>query len=106
MDFEDLASRLGVDKEDFVELVELFITTSRSDMEKIRQGMQGKNASDAASAAHSIKGAAGNLGFEQMADLAKTMEFEGKAGSLDGFDDYLTELETHLKQLEKVLAEG
>lgn len=96
MDFDVLASRLGIDREDFIELAELFVTTTQGDMDKIRRAISAANPSDAASAAHSIKGAAANLGFENMADLAMKMEFQGKDGSLDGFD-------THMDDMEKML---
>jgi len=104
MDFEGLASRLGIDKEDFLELTELFITTTQSDMDKIRRGMWDDSPEDAAAAAHSIKGAAGNLGFDQMADLAKNMEFRGKEGRLDGFDVWADDMDGLLNQLQESLA--
>ncbi len=99
MDFEYLASRLGLDKEDFLELSELFVTTTQADLEKIRKAMADSDSSAAAAAAHSIKGAAANLGFEAMAELAKTMEFKGKDGSLEGFDAHVAELEGHVQAL-------
>tara|TARA_B100000614_G_scaffold73920_2_gene66042 strand:- start:1399 stop:1719 length:321 start_codon:yes stop_codon:yes gene_type:complete len=104
MDFEELASRIGIDGEDFTELVELFITTTRSDMDKILQAMARDNPSDASAAAHSIKGAAANLGFEAMADLAKNMEYKGKDGSLEGFEDMMADMQAHLTQVENQLA--
>ena len=106
MDFEGLASRLGIDKKDFMELAELFIETSRSDMDKIRQGMQEKDPLKAASASHSIKGAAGNLGFDNMATLAEKMEFKGKEGSLGGFEEDMAQLENFMTQLEHAVAEA
>ena len=99
MDFEYLASRLGLDKEDFLELSELFITTTQADLDKIRKAMAEGNSSDAAAAAHSIKGAAANLGFGDMAELAKIMEFKGKDGSLEGFDAHVYELEVLVQAL-------
>ena len=104
MSFEDLASRLGIDTEDFIELVELFITTTRSDMDKIRSAMDGNKPSDASAAAHSIKGAAANLGYEGMADIAQTMEALGKDGSLDGFEGYMSELDENVTGLQDKLA--
>ncbi len=104
MSFEDLASRLGIDTEDFIELVELFITTTRSDMDKIRRAMDGNNPSDAAAAAHSIKGAAANLGYGEMAEITKTMESLGKDGSLEGFEGYLSELDEYMIGLQDQLA--
>lgn len=100
MDYANMASQLGIDEEDFMELVELFVTTTRSDLDKVRQGVSTGNAADAAAASHSIKGAAGNLGFEEMASLAKTMEFQAKDGNLDGFDAYISDLETRLAALD------
>ena len=103
MDFETLASRIGLDGEDFRELAELFIITTRSDMDKIEQAMSAANPADAAAAAHSIKGAAGNLGFDEIAKLAKTMESRGNNGNLDGFDNCLVRMADHLKDVENQL---
>ncbi len=97
MDFKHLASNIGIDEEDYMELVELFITTTLSDLEKIKQGFLENCPEDAAAAAHSIKGAAGNMGFEYMFTLAQTMEVAAKSGSLEKFDTYIRDLETHLK---------
>lgn len=103
MDFEALASRLGIDMEDFLELVELFYTTCQADMEKIRTSIRDNSPAAAAAAAHSIKGAAGNLGFEEMAALAQKMEFQGKADSLEGFDSWTAELDQWLGRLKSQL---
>lgn len=104
MNFEDLASRLGLDGEDFKELAALYVTTTRSDMDKIQQAMAEGNPADGAAAAHSIKGAAANLGFEDMAELAKVMESRGKDGSLEGFGDYMDQMEQQLADVENQLA--
>ncbi len=55
MDFQDLASRLGIDDEDFMELVELFVVTTLSDIEKIKKGVLEKSCKDAAAASHSSR---------------------------------------------------
>ncbi len=100
MDFNDLASRLGIDEEDFKELVELFVTTSISDIEKIRKGLSQNNPTDAAAASHSIKGAAGNLGFDEIFSLARDMEMQAKKGSLDNFEGYISDLENKVTALD------
>ncbi len=99
MDFQDLASRLGIDDEDFMELVELFVVTTMSDIEKIKKGVQEGNSQDAAAASHSIKGAAGNLGFDEMFELSKKMEMQAKEENLDGFEAYLIDLEAQVNSL-------
>jgi len=99
MDFKHLASRIGLDEEDFMELVELFITTTLSDLAKIKEGVKNNCHQDAASASHSIKGAAGNMGFDAMFTLAKKMEMQAKTGNLENFDAYIKELETRVAKL-------
>ncbi|MCG8639324.1 MAG: Hpt domain-containing protein [Desulfobacterales bacterium] len=102
MDFKALGSRLGIDEEDFMELVELFITTTLDDIEKIRQGLTDNNPVDAAAAAHSIKGAAGNLGLDDIYSLSKKMEEQAKSGSLDQFDVHIKNLEIKVNALASI----
>ena len=99
MDYKHLADQLDMDESDVLELVALFMDTARTDLEKIRQGMSFGNPGQAASAAHSLKGAAGNLGFTHMADLAAKMESAANGGSLEGFDAYIGDMETRLDAL-------
>lgn len=103
MDFEVLASRLGIDREDFLEIAQLFVATCQSDVQKICKAMAENKPEDAAAPAHSIKGAAGNLGFEDMASLAEKMEVKGKQGRLDGFENGLVQLEGMLNRLNALL---
>lgn len=99
MDYKHLADQLDMSEEEFSELAALFVTITRADLKKIRQGVSNDNPSRAAAAAHSIKGAAGNLGFTHMADLAKKMEALANAGNLDNFDVYIMDLETRVEAL-------
>jgi len=99
MDFQGLAARLGIDDEDFMELVDLFITTTLSDIGKIKKGVQEANSQDTAAASHSIKGAAGNLGFDEIFELAKSMEMQAKSGDLQGFDTLISDLELKVNSL-------
>ncbi len=105
MDFNDLATRLGIDEEDIKELVELFITTTLSDIEKIRKGISDNNPADAAAASHSIKGAAGNLGFDEIFSIAGDMEMQAKKGSLDNFNVYVNDIEDRVHVLHQSISE-
>lgn len=99
MDYKYLADQLDLDESEFLELVALFVDTTRTDLEKIHQGVSSGDFSRAAAAAHSIKGAAGNLGFTHMADLAEKMECAANSGSFDNFDTYITDLEIRVDAL-------
>ncbi len=100
MDFKELAANLGIDEADFMELVELFISTAREDINRIEAGLSAGDAQAAAAASHSIKGAAGNLGFMDMAGIAQTMEMQAKNNNLSGFDDLLSRLKALLEKIE------
>jgi HPt (histidine-containing phosphotransfer) domain-containing protein len=99
MDYKDLAEKLGIDEEDFVELVDLFVTTTRSDIAKIRTAVQTDSPADAAAAAHSTKGAAGNLGFDDIFALSQRMEMQAKQGNLDQMTAHVSDLEAMLNAL-------
>lgn len=103
MDLHHLASRLDMDEADFKELVELFVSVTLSDLDKIQKGFHANHPENAAAGAHSIKGAAGNLGFEALADLAGTMETQAKSGNLENFDVHMADLETQVQALARNL---
>ncbi|MEW5908182.1 MAG: Hpt domain-containing protein [Thermodesulfobacteriota bacterium] len=78
MDFQALADDLGFELEEFMELAELFIETASADLTTIFKAIENNDAMKAAKAIHSIKGAAGNLGFTKIHELAKQMEVDAK----------------------------
>jgi len=53
--------------------------------------------------AHTIKGAAGNMGAHKFAELALALERKGKSGSLEDAQDKLTELEKEFLRVQEAL---
>ncbi len=100
MDFKTLASNLGLDEEDFAELVEIFIATSYNDIGKISLGLEKNNGEAVAQAAHSIKGAAGNLGFADLSSLAKDIEMSAKQDDFNDLTGKADKINTMLKTIE------
>ncbi len=78
MNFEKLAEEIGFDKEEYMELIELFINTTTSDIDKLRTAINNGDFNAAEKAAHSIKGAASSLGLMEISDEAKKIEYAGK----------------------------
>jgi HPt (histidine-containing phosphotransfer) domain-containing protein len=74
MDFKELAENVGVEEEEYLELIELFIETGMSDLNTLSSAIKEKNAEKAANAAHSLKGAASNLGLMELYKAAKKIE--------------------------------
>ena len=70
MNFKELAENVGVEEEEYLELIELFIETGMSDLDTLYSAIKEKNAEKAANAAHSLKGAASNLGLMELYEAA------------------------------------
>ena len=104
MDFRNIESFLNIDTNEAEELGRLLADNLVSDLEKIRRGIRDNDVESIAFVAHSIKGAAGSLGFEKLSELATVMETRVRAGRLEGLGDLLLEIQALLKELESSLA--
>jgi HPt (histidine-containing phosphotransfer) domain-containing protein len=78
MNFEKLAGEIGFDKEDYIELIELFINTTTNDIDKLKTATINGDFNAAEQTAHSIKGAASSLGLTEISDEAKRIEYAAK----------------------------
>jgi HPt (histidine-containing phosphotransfer) domain-containing protein len=84
MNLTALATNIGLEEDEFLELVDLFVETANSDMTKLRSAVSQGATEQTVEAAHSIKGAAGNLGFQDIYDLAKQIEMNARQHVLEG----------------------
>ena len=99
MDLEQLSGRLGLEKEEFLELAELFLETGASDIGRLEAALQEENVDEVVKSSHSIKGASGNLGFTEIFEVAKGVELNARANSLEGATEAVNTLKSHLDQL-------
>ena len=99
MNFGVLAENLGLGEEEFQELIQLFIETSLSDLEALHHAMAENDAAKVRMAAHSIKGAANNLGLVDLYEVGKEIEERAKDDQLDGLPDMLSSLRARLDEL-------
>ncbi|MBT8341627.1 MAG: Hpt domain-containing protein [Desulfatitalea sp.] len=74
MNFKEMGANLGLDEDEFRELVELFIMSVGAEIKKLQQGLTVADAEQVMQCAHAIKGAAGNLGIMDVSDSANTIE--------------------------------
>jgi len=84
MNYKELAENLGLEEDEYLELVELFIETSLSDLSNLKDAIDEKNLPQVVETTHSIKGAAGNMGFMEIFETAKDMEIKARKNSLAG----------------------
>ncbi|RLB26429.1 MAG: hypothetical protein DRG66_06855 [Deltaproteobacteria bacterium] len=99
MNFRELAENLGIEEELYLELIELFIQTGTSDLDKVQSAVEEGNAEKAANAAHSIKGAASNLGLMEVYEVAKKIEKQTRNDRLEGIAESAQALKEKLNEI-------
>ncbi|MBC8178638.1 MAG: Hpt domain-containing protein [Desulfobacteraceae bacterium] len=102
MDIKELAENLGLEEDEYLELLELFIDTGIVDVDKLRSAIEEGNTEEAANAAHSLKGASGSLGLMEIYDLAMKTEKEARNNSLDGLVESVQTLKGQIDSLAEV----
>ncbi len=99
MDFKIPAQRLGLDVDEYIELVELFLETGSSDLKELEDALMNNDIRKAAERSHSLKGAAGNLGFTEIYEKAKEIEKRSRDNHLEGIGDTIKEIKQSFKNI-------
>jgi HPt (histidine-containing phosphotransfer) domain-containing protein len=86
MDFTEMGARLGLEKEEFIELVDIFVTSADEDIQKLRDAFAANNIDAVKEAAHSLKGSSGNMGFQKISENAAMIEQNARKGSIEGME--------------------
>ena len=84
MDLTVLAENLGLERDEFLQIVELFIEKSTSDLSELETAIDKGDIQQVVQSSHSIKGASGNLGFTDIYEVAGGVERKARENSLDG----------------------
>jgi len=105
MDIKALADDLGLDEDEYLELIDLLVDTGMVDLSNMESAVKAGDADTAARAAHSIKGASGNLGVMDIYELAKAIEAELRNNNLAAIEGQLKEIREKLEVLGKLVKE-
>jgi histidine phosphotransfer protein HptB len=100
MNFQELAENLGLEVDEYRELIELFIDTGAADFQTMQEALAGGNSEQVMRSAHTIKGAAGNLGLMDVSDTAKSIEDNASKNQLDGIGTAVEILKTQFEAIE------
>jgi len=105
MNIAQLAGDLELNEEEYREILVLFVETSRSDLAAIKAAVAIGDAPSAGRAAHSLKGAAANLGLSNMSGTAHEIEEKSRDSRLHETHVTVRSLEKHLAAVERLLDE-
>lgn len=92
-----LAKNLELNNEEFKELMEIFIKSGFSELDKLQCAICENNSEKVFHAAHSIKGAAINLGLKTLHEKAEFIEKKVHLHKLDNADKVLDELKKEME---------
>ena len=99
MDFKALARVMELDEEEYLDYIKFFLQVSKSDLDILLRAIKEGCAETAAAAAHSIRGASGNIGLVKLHETAKQIEEKGRQGILEGVAESAHLLTEELKRL-------
>jgi len=85
IDHEEMSKSIGLKSKHIPILIMSFLEEADPIMSALEESVNTKNYTDIKMNAHTIKGSAGNLRFNEIYEMAKEMEFAG-ASSDAGFD--------------------
>lgn len=74
MNLKELSASIGLEEDEYRELIELFLQTGRADFDLLRDAFAVGDAVQVSRSAHTISGAAGNLGLMPVHETAKRIE--------------------------------
>ncbi len=101
IEIKSAVTRFGGDKDFFREILGEFLENAPKQMEILAEGVHKGDAHMVEREAHSIKGAAKNVGATRIADLSFVLEQSGRKGDLAHAKDTLDKLKAELETLDQ-----
>jgi histidine phosphotransfer protein HptB len=74
MNLKALGEEIGLEEDEYRELIELFLETGMADYEQLKSAYDAGDAQQVARSAHTLSGASGNLRIMKMHETAKRIE--------------------------------
>ena len=99
MNVLELAENIGLEEDEFLEMLDLFVEVSLSDLSRLKAAFEKGEEEKVVEASHSIKGAALNLGLDEISEVAKGIETNARAGRLEGGSEAAEVIREKLTQL-------
>lgn len=99
----EVLDRLEGDEDLLRELVDIFLSQSRIQVEELKAALAMGDAESIWNQAHSLKGAAAGLGAEALSHRAAQLEKAGKEGNLTAVPALLQAVEAELRRFQQAV---
>ena len=96
MDFRKMGEDIGLDEDEFLEMTELYLETSHSDLNKLLASVLESDIAEVVERAHSLKGASGNMGFVEIYEIAREIEMNARDKVLEGAEEAISTIREQL----------
>ena len=103
INFESLNRRLANNNELLIEILALFIETMPKHVNNLKTAIEEKNLKNIKMEAHTLKGAAGNISAEKLANTAGLLEVTGKEGDISSAELLFPVMKEEYKELETLI---
>ena len=103
MNFKELGENLGLEEEEYRELIELFVESGSADYQRLLSALAAGDADQVMRSAHTIKGASLNLGLAEVGALAKNIEQKAGNAQIDRLTALVQALGAHFKDMESLV---
>jgi histidine phosphotransfer protein HptB len=104
MDFKKLSEKIGLEEDEYIELLELFIDISTADITKLENAVGTENADEAEKVAHSLKGASASLGLTEISEIARLIENSAREKSIHDGATLVERIKEKIKNIEQFMS--
>jgi HPt (histidine-containing phosphotransfer) domain-containing protein len=101
MNLKELGESLGLDEEEYLEMIDLFFESGGGDLKKIEAAVADGDAARGYAASHSLKGSAGSLGLTMIYEKTIIVDDKLRRGDLVGVAEMVIDLR---KEYDKLVA--
>jgi HPt (histidine-containing phosphotransfer) domain-containing protein len=105
MNFKEIGEKIGLDEDEYIEMIELFVESGGEDLQKLEAAIKEADAEKAHEASHSIKGSSGSLMLDAIYEIAKSMDDILRIGKIDNVEEMLNKLKGEYETIKMAFLE-
>jgi HPt (histidine-containing phosphotransfer) domain-containing protein len=104
MNIEKIMTELGFEESEVRELIDIFLESSRSDLDLLENAVRDKHTAGIALYAHSLRGVASNLGLAEVVKAAEDIEMKARSGIFEAGFETVNSLRTMVERASAVIS--